>query len=307
MKKLIAVLPLVLMFIIFSADCFSQELTIMGGPIINDSSSSSERSASVMLEYSQKIQGLFFFSAAYLNEGHFNGHHRDGFTVQGWIRTTDISNKLSLGLGIGPYLYFDTRFRSDDDHGLGAIASLDAQWSLSDRWYLDIRTSYVVAPQMRTMPILFGVGYKFDSLSTGRSSDKNEFNIFIGDSIVNNSGEKAGFAKGVEYRRKLLDHMDLTVSYLNEGNNERVQRQGIATQLWATQKVSDRIDVGIGGGLYEAHDKYRDSTLDTNGIITMTGSYRLYDNWFARVSWGRIVSNYDKDSDLILVGLGYKF
>jgi len=284
---------------------FSQQISVLGGPIFNDKD---DLSGSVMAEFSQKIQGPFSFSVSYLNEGHFDSHHRDGFISQGWVGI-NLSEKLSFRLGVGPYLYFDTTSRERNSHGIGEVTSLDLQWSLSERWVVDLRSSYVLASKMNSIPLLVGVGYKFNSsdIHPRPTLDRNELSILLGVSIVNNSGESNGFAKSVEYRRNLWDHIDFTIAYLNEGENDRAKRQGAAAQLWATQKLSDRISIGIGGGAYEAHDKYRNANLNTNGIISLSGSYRIYRNWFTRISWSRIITSYDKDSDIVLVGLGYKF
>ena len=283
----------------------SQQLSVLGGPIFNDRD---KTSGSVMAEYSQPIQAPFSFSVSYLNEGHFDNHHRDGFIGQGWIGA-NLSETLSLRLGVGPYLYFDTTSARRNSHGIGGITSLDLQWSLSDNWVLDLRSSYILASRMNTIPLLVGLGYKFNSsdISTQQTSNRNELCVLLGISIVNNPGESNGFAGSIEYRRNLWSHVDLTISYLNEGENDEAKRQGIAAQLWVTQRLTDHISIGIGGGLYEAHDKYRHSSLNTNGIVSLTGSCRIYNNWFTRISWNRIVTSYDKDSDVVLVGLGYKF
>jgi hypothetical protein len=101
-----------------------------------------------------------------------------------------------------------------------------------------------------------GLGYKFNSsdISTKQTLNlsglRNELSILLGISIVDIPEEHNGFAISVEYRRNLWSHVDFTVSYLNEGKNDGVARQGIAVQLWATQKISDCISIGIGGGLY---------------------------------------------------------
>jgi hypothetical protein len=41
--------------------------------------------------------------------------------------------------------------------------------------------------------------------------------------------------------------------------------------------------------------------------VTLTASHRVGRHWVARLSWSRIVSKYDRDSDIILVGAGYRF
>jgi hypothetical protein len=306
----ILVLGLLVSMIVVPAAGSSQQISVLGGPIFNDKG---DISGSMMAEYSQHIQDLFSFSVGYLNEGHFDGHHRDGFIGQAWIGRSDLSGKFTFRLGVGPYLYFDTASERRNFHGIGEITSLDLEYSLSNEWVLDVRGSYILASKMNSMPLLVGLGYKFSSsnISTKQTSDlsdhRNELSVLLGISIVNIPEEHNGFAESVEYRRNLWSHIDFTVSYLNEGKNDGVARQGIATQLWATQKLSDRISIGIGGGLYEAHDGYRDSNLNTNGIVSLTGSYRIYNNWFTRISWNRILTSYDKDSDVVLVGLGYKF
>jgi len=304
-KLSILVLCLFVSMMVAPATGYSQQLSVLGGPIFNDGYNTS---GSVMAEYSQKIQGPFSFSVSYLNEGHFEGHHRDGFIGQAWIGT-NLSEKLSLRLGVGPYLYCDTTWDRRNSHGIGEITSLDLQWSLSNQWVLDLRSSYILISKMNSIPILVGLGYKFNSsdIRSQQTFDRNELSVLLGISIVNNPGENNGFAQSIEYRRNLWSHVDLTLSYLHEGNNDRTKRQGVAAQLWATQKLSDRISVGIGGGVYEAHDKFRDSYLNSNGIVSLTGSYRVYNHWLMRISWNRIITSYDKDSDVVLVGLGYKF
>jgi hypothetical protein len=44
-----------------------------------------------------------------------------------------------------------------------------------------------------------------------------------------------------------------------------------------------------------------------SGIVTLTASYRFDPHWFARLSWNRIVTGYDRDTDVILLGGGYRF
>jgi len=39
----------------------------------------------------------------------------------------------------------------------------------------------------------------------------------------------------------------------------------------------------------------------------MTASYRFMPRWTVRLSWNRVVTNYNSDSDIVLVGIGYLF
>jgi hypothetical protein len=39
----------------------------------------------------------------------------------------------------------------------------------------------------------------------------------------------------------------------------------------------------------------------------MSASYRMGRDWTARFSSSRVLSNYDRDSDILLFGVGYRF
>ena len=39
----------------------------------------------------------------------------------------------------------------------------------------------------------------------------------------------------------------------------------------------------------------------------MTASYRIGREWTARFSWNRVLSHYDRDADVLLFGVGYRF
>ena len=69
----------------------------------------------------------------------------------------------------------------------------------------------------------------------------------------------------------------------------------------------DRFTLGVGFGAYRAVDRYRASKHDLLGILTTTASYRLAGQWIGRFSWHRIASPHDRDSDILLLGMGYQY
>lgn len=44
-----------------------------------------------------------------------------------------------------------------------------------------------------------------------------------------------------------------------------------------------------------------------SGIVSISASYRLSDRWLTRITWNRVVTRYDRDTDVIQAGLGYRF
>ncbi|MGZ6250083.1 MAG: hypothetical protein ACXWMC_10755, partial [Syntrophales bacterium] len=67
--------------------------------------------------------------------------------------------------------------------------------------------------------------------------------------------------------------------------------------------------LGAGFGFYLAEDSLREQR---NGgffceVVSITASYRLSPHWDIRSTWDRIITDYDRDSDIFLAGIGYRF
>jgi hypothetical protein len=68
----------------------------------------------------------------------------------------------------------------------------------------------------------------------------------------------------------------------------------------------------VGAAPYYALDTHRvkDGT-DTGGklslLLTMSAAYNFTKHWYVRASWNRVMTGYDKDSDIYLGGIGYRF
>lgn len=296
----------------------NKEFSALGGMI----GKGNESSYTWELELAQNLKA-FRFSVAYLNEGHFNGvhnnnkHYRDGFTTQIWAKKTAWDQRFTLGVGVGPYLYFDTvtanKTLNANVHGFGGIVSASATYIIAHPWNIHFRINYVEVPGSNdTFAILGGFGYQLDSpsktpvLSEARSG-KNEVAILLGKTTVNNVGAEYPLATNIEYRRQLpWKNIDWTVSYLDEGESGLINRRGAATELWVMQRFfKERVDLGIGAGAYAAFDAMHNHTFGLNGIITMTAGYLVYEHWGLRAEAHRIVTDYDRDSDVFLVGIRY--
>jgi hypothetical protein len=306
----------------------AQELTGLGG-VMRDSDTQ-ERSYSWQLDYREGLGEHFAYSIAYLNEGHVPEHHRDGHTLQLWTRSNLLARRLSLGAGVGPFYYFDTVAAKAgatfaNSHGWGGIFSLGATWYTENRWLFQLRTNFVqTAGSIDTFSTLLGVGYQFEAPPTpgpvptstpqqGKTTG-NELTLFFGQTIVNSFAADESYATSIEYRRGIWRHMDWTAAWLYEGDSRLARRNGLTTQLWAVKEfLDDRLALGIGGGAYLNIDEYRHEqqqatrTHTLSGIVTLTASYRFADPWSIRTSWHRIVTNYDRDADVILGGIGYRF
>lgn len=323
------------MVFVFAGSCVTdpsaagQEIFAFGG-LVN---SSEKGTAAWQLSYEESLSEHFAYSVSWLNEGHLDGHHRDGPTCQFWGRTRLLNDSLSFSAGVGPYLFFDTeqsggRQYKDIHRGWAGIGSLAATWHTKRGWLVQLRGNYVIADSnINTASILLGIGYQLDAsaqLNSGFSAEPesdtekrtyNEITLLLGGSMINGSKEsRTGMATGVEYRRGIFPYLDWTVGWLYEGNMELLRRSGLTTQLWPTKSFFDRrLSLGIGLGVYVAlRTRYSNEAGQNDdetvlGIITPTISYRFKNSWLVRLSWNRTVSRYNRDTDVILMGIGYEF
>jgi hypothetical protein len=251
--------------------------------------------------------------------------------MQIWGRTSVHDRRLSLAVGVGPYRYFDTTESSASGgfanvHGWGTVGSLAATYYTDSRWLYQVRFNRIVArSSIDTSALMLGLGYQLEpvpergpQVSTPRQLGKtttDEITMFFGQTIVNSFFSERDRAWALEYRHGLGRYVDATLGVLNEGDARLIRRTGITAQIWGVREVlaSDRLILGIGFGPYLAVDRYRtpESGEGRNSvfswIFTATAAFRLSHHWDARVSWNRVNTNYNRDTDVILFGAGYRF
>ncbi len=271
--------------------------------------------------YSQAITDNTMFSITYLNEGHVPDHARDGLTPQLWVRTSPLKSRLSMAAGAGPYLYADTRIGENDQkeikHGVGAVGSIAATWYGLSPVILQTRADYIYASnQFDTLGLTFSVGYLLSDEKTSASdaftAGKNEIDVYIGRTTLNiDHSESTPVA--VEYRRKLFRYLDWSIGYLHEGNERPVGRYGILTEVWlAREFFHDCIALGIGAGPYFSHDRYSGDNGDSNrdavlGAMSLTGAVRFTPHVGLRLILHRIITDNDRDADVVMGGLAIRF
>jgi len=329
MRKLFVSFALVIGFITAQANASSSQTNavyFLGGMV--RTSGTDDPSFSLQYEYLMGLGKHFDFSISYLNEGHFPDDHRDGIACQFWAGTSLLDRRLFLSAGIGPYLYFDTTRESSsspyrDTHEFGFEGSLAATWHLHNRWHLRLRANWIETADLDTLSVLLGIGYEFDSLplpgmpgelaAEPVKTAQNEITAFAGQAIVNSFGSEISFVMGVEYRRNLLRYLDWTIAWFDEGDSEMIDRNGVISQLWVAKRFNDSACLGLGGGAYQARDDYHGQLHEGKGsktvagVITLTGRYRLLSNLAVRLSWSRIITDYNRDTDLIMCGIGYSY
>ena len=273
--------------------------------------------------YLQGLGDYMALSLTHLNEGHPPDHRRDGFAPQFWGRYPLFDRRVSLAAGIGPYLYYDTERSStcssySNTHGVGTMLSISATLYTESRFLLQARGNWIWTPQnANTYVTTLGIGYQFEKASAKEApqapSDKifkprsNEVALLAGMTVLNEyGGSRSSGAGTIEYRRSLGRYFEWSAGWLLEG--DPISRNGPMTQVWLGRRFfDDRFSLGVGAGPYLGFDSSSWDVTKVNWLVSGSASYQLHDLWAIRATWSRVTTDYDRDTDIILSGISYRF
>ncbi|WP_432723239.1 hypothetical protein R0381_001217 [Jeongeupia wiesaeckerbachi] len=279
-----------------------------------------ENSYGWAIGYDQPLGETLSMRFAWLNEGHVSGHRRDGQALQLWAGVP-LGAGWRLAAGAGPYYYYDTQNAGDGyriSHGWGGLYSVALQYDTGGGWIWALQYNRIEARDgFDTNALLLQLGYRLDGASTVAAetpSGRQQVALLLGAAIVNNLDSPNSFSGGIEYRFRFADDWAISAQWLDEVNTEVLRRQGIATQLWyEPQFDAGRYSVGIGLGPYYATrlDDPNGSDADADkrwaGLVSLGAGYRLSGPWMMRAAWHRVLTSYSRDSDVLQVGIAYRF
>jgi len=305
----------------------ANELSVLGG--VTESIDTGERSYAWQATFRHGFLRNLAASLSWINEGHLEEHKRDGVAVQGWGRLPLLDNRLSIEVGAGIYRYFDTMLlpagNHENVHGWAPVYSLAATYSTETPWFVQAGVNHIhPESDFNSNTYLVGVGYRLwreDASISGpgmgdRPAKTTGYEVmpFLGQVVVNRPGNDSGIGSGIEFRMGIDDHLDWTVTWLNEDVSGTFHRTGLGTQIWLVDAfLARRITLGFGAGLYSFVDREpmpdtaENERLDVAGLLTVTASYRFSGRWFTRFNWNRVMSNDSRDTDIFLLGLGYRW
>ena len=323
------------------SDSFRREddFASFGGPVWSRESWPSSSAWGVA--FRQTVLPHLAWSIGYLNDAHFPGHHRDGVTGEIWVPFNLLHDYVTVSLGGGPFYYFDTQNANNvagyaDVHAWAWVLSADLRISLWSHatepgWFLDLRYDWSApSKDIETHSVFWGIGYRMYSDHTvGTSTQgtvggfaKNEIVAYVGKTAINSLESKSAPAEALEYRRQLgWEFTRVSLGVVNEGNSDLIRRTGVTYEGWLEPSFWDgNASVGVGWGGYTAIDKYQPSPgRHVSYIVSATLSARflnvipgLRDTPIGqqvgfRFTWHRILTDYNRDTDILLFGLGYRF
>jgi len=253
------------------------------------------------------------------NEGHPENNHRDGFAVQ-WLAVRPLGG-LEGELGLGPYLSMNTttlegRQRDDANWGLLLSAALRVPLGfMPDGTHLRIGLNHVRMPTVHnSTALMIGLGRQFGAAAPARSTEPASEPLWVGlsygNSITNMSGTDGAYAAILEVRKYMaaegpFKHWAASLKYVDEGDDgARVDRRGVAGQIWYVQQVTPRFAMSAGIGPYITRNRREDERMRGNLLVSFQAEHALSLHTRVFVNFNRVKTlRQTDDRDLWQVGI----
>jgi hypothetical protein len=102
-------------------------------------------------------------------------------------------------------------------------------------------------------------------------------------------------------------YVDWTVTAIDEGNAPQSKRNGVATQLWLIRSLNQKMELGMGAAVLQRQVPDGPGALAQGRAGERGRRYHLSKRVVGVLNWGRVVTDYHRDTDLLMLGLGYSF
>jgi hypothetical protein len=233
-------------------------------------------------------------SFGYINEGHPEGSHTDGFLAQVWARRDAGHTRISAGAG--PYMVND-RHKGGDNNSVGGMVSADIDYQLGPEFSAGLRLNQTVLFNMVNSTTLLA---KLELASTeeGVNDTRNEIAFF---SSFDSTGTVIG-----KYSRELSGNLS-NIKIAAVGAAKNGEAEGAAVEVCLKMKFGKQSEIDACAGPY--YDK-NDSTLAA--IAEVGYEHKLKDYPFSvlinHVRTSNLSSGNKRGLDQLgILGLGFRF
>ena len=262
---------------------------------------------------------------AYINEGHPDideAGHRDGIALMAWYEMP-VLGKLRLEAGAGPYFSMNTTLKNNssqkkqeyNDKGVGLTTGLAVSYLLWENGpNARVQLSSAIMPgSFDTHSLSLGLSAELGKGSPAgkyflKNLERYELNALGGLSCTTRSDKEICSGFQIELQKKISKRVSISASGISEGNSGLTDRKGISSQLWFIVPETWRIEMSAGIGPYAAYEGNEENKgTKLLGLASMRAKLRINKRWHALLEGSRVISDYDKDSDRVLIGGGMDF
>jgi len=239
--------------------------------------------------------------------------HRDGPAVQ-IVISRPVGDRLSLELGVGPYLGFNTtRDLGGVDYdytrlGLlvtGALLANIEQFSPGLSLRFSVNQVIMPGGHPASLPgaahsstvFMIGLSQQIGAETANKwdSQFADSTPIWVGAGVGNTKTNQGGTSSSQNLDLEVMFYNRKgpwagSLEFIHEGNDgSLVDRQGVAAQAWFFQYLTSKLEAGIGAGPYFANNKYS-SGPEVDGLVSFRADYLLSSNWKVGVDISRILT-----------------
>jgi hypothetical protein len=248
----------------------------------------------------------------YYNEGHAENNKRDGFAAQ-YTYTHKLDDLLTGELSAGPYTSMNTTTINGVEIAqarIGILATVALRYPF-ELWghgaHFRLAYNHVWMHDVHhSDALMFGVARHFGNAPPYPALGELEplwLGAALGNSITNQSGT-SGSLNAMLQAKQYRGTWAMSASAIHEGDDgKRVDRYGLAAQLWLVQPLTRLWTATAGVGPYLARNTRDHDKSDLLGLFTLQFERNLGDTKLF-LSFNRVKTFDEKnDRDLFQVGL----
>jgi hypothetical protein len=256
----------------------------------------------------------FGIGFAYNNEGHITDNHRDGLSAQAWF-VQPLGDAFEIQLGTGPYATMNNTTvdgERENQFKTGLLTSAALKWHPTKKpWYLRVQYNYAWVPgSFNSNALLVGAGRDFVYYDDGKEEKLNlDVSFWGGWSRTTQVGPQntaLGYEFETKFHSKKSEHLAFSVGFLSEGDTNLAHRRGIPLRVWYDQPATTRITFSVGVGPYVAYDGISDE-VKLMGIGSLRITFRVISRFEAGIMYTRVASFYNRDQDIVMLGVLGRF
>lgn len=272
-----------------------------------------------------RAQGAGRLDIVYYNEGHPDNNHRDGYALQ-WSGIWHDGGRLGGEFGLGPYFSMNTTVidgRQLDDPRWGLLLSAALRLRLSaapDGTYLRLGFNHAQMPGVhRSDALMLGIARQFGAVAQAPGNAASRplwLGVSAGTAVTSMPGTNTGGAAILDAGGDLdrgAAHWAWSARFLLEGDDgSRVDRRGVAGQLWYVQEVTPGFSMSAGIGPYFTRNRREEppqrGPVRRNVLISLQAERALSRQTRIFFDFGRVKTFLRMDDrDLFLVGIRKRF